>query len=349
MFKHRSILKHVDAFRRFESFRVISICKAESWLNENSSSTPREMRRGGPLARGVDSMDGTASGSEWVCEWCEKLNSAGRLCTGCTLSVHIGACTLPRPRPRSPEVQNSVPASAASGVASADQTAARSTEEPTCLTEEQRAPQRQRLFPQSKAGASNRILEGRTRPTRRPSRSTTRRRSRSRSRADSMIPEPPLSPEDPAFRAGPADALSSSSLPVWCPRGRRYRSSARGGRPSVGTHGTAAIEALIDLTEEFPLGSGSRDEEPPPSRRAPGPASSQPVRLPWEMLSPAWELLSPSMGLTRLGRHRAADRREPEPEPEPEPLTLRCESMRLITGACRRDPYELSPEADPPA
>ena len=291
-------------------------------------------------------MDGTASGSEWVCEWCEKLNSAGRLCTGCTLPVHMGACTLPRPRPRSPEVQNSVPASASSGVASADQTAARSTEEPTCLTEEQRAPQRQRLFAMSKAGASNRILEGRTRPTRRPSRSTTRRRSRSRSRADSMIPEPPLSPEDPAFRAGPADALSSSSLPVWCPRGRRYRSSARGGRPSVGTHGTAAREALIDLTGEAPLRSGSRGEEPPPSRRAPVPASSQPVRLPW----------------TGSGRHRAADRGErepggepyrrepdPEPEPEPEPLTLRCEITRMNAGSIGRDPYELPPEAVPPA
>ena len=79
-----------------------------------------------------------------------------------------------------------------------------------------------------------------------------------------------------------------------------------------------AMEALIDLTEETPL-----------------------------RLSPAWELLSPRMGF--LGRHRAADRREPEPEPEPGPLTLRRESMRLIAGSIGRDPYELPPEADPPA
>ena len=290
---------------------------------KNSSSTPREMRRGGPLARGVDSMDGAAPGSEWICEWCGKGNSvAGRFCTGCTVpAVHRGACTLPRPRPRIPEAQNSAPASSSSGVASADQTAARCTEEPTCLTEEQRAPQR--LLARSKA--SGRILDHRARPTRRPSRSTTRRRSRSRSRADSMIPEPPLSPV-----------------------------SARGGRPAVGTHGTAAIEALIDLTGEAPpLRSGSRGEEPPPSRWAPGPASSQPVSRLWELLSPETML---RMGL--LGRHRAADRGEHEPggepdcrepEPEPEPLTLRCESMRLIAGSIRRDPYELLPEADPPA
>ena len=176
---------------------------------KNSSSTPREMRRGGPLARGVDSMDGAAPASEWICEWCGKGNSAvGRFCTGCCIVL------LPtRPRPQIPEAQNSAPASSSSGVASADQTAARCTEEPTCLTEEQRAPQR--LFAKSKARASNRILESRARPT--------RRRSRSRSRADSMIAEPPLSPV-----------------------------SARGGRPAVGTHGTAAIEALIDLAGEAP-------------------------------------------------------------------------------------------------
>ena len=299
-------------------------------------------------------MDGAAPGSEGIiCEWCGKGNSVvARFCTGCTVPVHGGACTLPRPSPRIPEAQNSAPASASSGVASADQTAARSTEEPTGLTEEQRAPQR--LFARSKSGASNRILEGRARPTRRPSRSTTRRRSRSRIRADSMIPEPPLSPEEPALRAGPADAPSSSSLPVWCPRERRYLSSARGGRPSVGTHGTAAIEALIDLTGEAPpLRSGSRGEEPPPSRRAPGPASSQPVSRLWELLSPETML---RMGF--LGRHRAADRGEHEPggerdrrepEPEPEPLTLNWESMRLIAGSITRDPYELLPEADPPA
>ena len=236
-------------------------------------------------------MDGAAPASEWICEWCGKGNSAvGRFCTGCCIVV------LPtRPRPRIPEAQNSAPASSSSGVASADQTAARCTEEPTCLTEEQRAPQR--LFARSKARASNRILEGRACPT--------RRRSRSRSRADSMIAEPPLSPV-----------------------------SARGGRPAVGTHGTAAREALIDLAGEAPpLRSGSRGEEPPPSRRAPGPASSQPVSRLWELVSPETML---RMGL--LGRHRAADRGEHapggepdrrEPEPEPEPLTLRCESMRL--------------------
>lgn len=137
-----------------------------------------------------------------------------------------------------------------------------------------------------------------------------------------MIPEPPLSPV-----------------------------SARGGRPALGTHGTAAREALtrlIDLTEEAPLRSGSRGEEPPPSRRAPGPASSQPVRLGRTgELSPLWELLIAEDW--RRVRHRAADRgehepggepyrREPEPEPEPGPLTLRRESMRLIAGSIGRDP-----------
>ena len=90
------------------------------------------------------------------------------------------------------------------------------------------------------------------------------------------------------------------------------------------------------------------------------------MRLPWTgELSPLWELLSPETMLRPLGeenwwsgRHRAADRGEHEPggepdrrepEPEPEPLTLRCGSMRLIAGSIRRDPYGLSPEADPPA
>ena len=256
------------------------------------------------MARGVDSMDGAAPACEWICELCEKSNSAvDRFCTRCWAkraqlgrnSVHGGAFFLPRLRPRIPEAQDSAPASSSSGVASADQTAARCTEEPTCLTEEQRAPQR--LFARSKARASNRILEGRARPTRRPSRSTTRRRSRSRSRVDSMIPEPPLSPVSARWHA-------------------------------------AAREALIDLAgEAHPLRSGSRGEEPPPSRRAPGPASSQPVSRLWELVSPETML---RMGL--LGRHRAADRGEHapggepdrrEPEPEPEPLTLRCESMRL--------------------
>ena len=253
------------------------------------------------MARGVDSMDGAAPACEWICELCEKSNSAvDRCCTRCWAkraqlgrnSVHGGAFFLPRLRPRIPEAQNSAPASSSSGVASADQTAARCTEEPTCLTEEQRAPQR--LFAKSKARASNRILESRARPT--------RRRSRSRSRADSMIAEPPLSPV-----------------------------SARGGRPAVGTHGTAAREALIDLAgEAHPLRSGSRGEEPPPS----------PLGLVSPPVSRLWGLVSPEtmrrMGL--LGRHRAADRGEHapggepdrrEPEPELEPLTLRCESMRL--------------------
>ena len=248
-------------------------------------------------------MDGAAPACEWICEWCENSHSAvGQICTGCTVPVHGGAFFLPRPRPRIPEAQNSDPACPSSGVASADQTAARCTEEPTCLTEEQRAPQR--LSARSKARASNRIVEGGARPSRRPSRSTTRRRSRSRSLADSMISEPPLSPV-----------------------------SARGGRPAVGTHGTAAIEGLIDLPQARPLRSGSRGEGLPPSRRAPGPASSQPVSRLWELVSPETML---RMGL--LGRHRAADRGEHapggepdrrEPEPEPEPLTLRCESMRL--------------------
>ena len=214
-----------------------------------------------------------------------------------------GRFPIPHPRPRIPEAQNSDPASSSSGVASPDQTAARCTEEPTCLTEEQRAPQR--LSARSKARASNRIVESRARPSRRPSRITTRRRSRSRSRADSMISEPQLSPV-----------------------------SARGGRGAVGSHGTAAIEGLIDLPQARPLRSGSRGEGLPPSRRAPGPASSQPVSRLWELVSRETML---RMGL--LGRHRAADRGqhspggEPdrrEPESEPEPLTLRCESMRLI-------------------
>ena len=60
----------------------------------------------------------------------------------------------------------------------------------------------------------------------------------------------------------------------------------------------------------------------------------------------------------RRVRHHAADRGEHEPggerdrrepEPEPEPLTLNWESTRLIAGSIRRDPYELLPEADPPA
>ena len=110
--------------------------------------------------------------------------------------------------------------------------------------------------------------------------------------------------------------------------------SARGGRGAVGSHGTAAIEGLIDLPQARPLRSGSRGEGLPPSRRAPGPASSQPVSRLWELVSRETML---RMGL--LGRHRAADRGqhapggEPdrrEPESEPEPLTLRCESMRLI-------------------
>ena len=172
------------------------------------------------------------------------------------MQVHGGAFFLPRPRPRIPEAQNSDPACPSSGVASADQTAARCTEEPTCLTEEQRAPQR--LSARSKARASNRIVEGRARPSRRPRRITTRRRSRSRSRTDSMISELLLSPV-----------------------------SARGGRGAVGTHGTAAMEGLIDLSRETPpLRSGSRGEELPPSRRAPGPASSQPVSRLWELVSP---------------------------------------------------------------
>ena len=242
-------------------------------------------------------MDGAAPACEWICELCEKTHSAdGPFCTGCTVIVHGGAFLLPHPRPRIPEAQNSDRASSSSGVASADQTAARCTEEPTCLTEEQRAPQR--LSARSKARASNRIVEGRARPSRRPRRITTRRRSRSRSCTDSMISELLLSPV-----------------------------SARGGRGAVGTHGTAAMEGLIDLSRETPpLRSGSRGEELPPSRRAPGPASSQPVSRLWELVSPETML---RMGL--LGRHRAADRGqhapggEPdrrEPEPEPEPLTF---------------------------
>ena len=270
------------------------------------------------MARGVDSMDGAAPACEWICELCEKTHSTdGPLCTECTVIVHGDAFLPPRPCPRIPEAQNSDPALSSSGVASADQTAARCTEEPTCLNAEERAPQR--LSARSKARASNRIVEGRARPSRRPSPITTRRRSRSRSRADSMISEPQFSPV-----------------------------SARGGRGAVGSHGTAAIEGLLDLplarplrsgsrAEELPLldlplarplRSGSRAEELPPSRRAPGPASRQPVSRLFEMLR---------TGL--LGRHRADDRGqhapggEPdrrEPESEPEPVTLRCESMRLI-------------------
>ena len=249
-------------------------------------------------------MDGAAPACEWICELCEKTHSTdGPFCTGCTVIVHGGAFLLPRPRPRIPEAQNSDPASSSSGVASADQTAARCTEEPTCLNAEQRAPQR--LSARSKARASNRIVEGRARPSRRPSRITTRRRSRSRSRADSMISEPQFSPV-----------------------------SARGGRGAVGSHGTAAIEGLLDLPLARPLRSGSRAEELPPSRRAPGPASSQPVSRLWELVS-----LETMLRMGLLGRHRAADRGqhapggEPdrrEPESEPEPVTLRCESMRLI-------------------
>ena len=250
-------------------------------------------------------MDGAAPACEWICELCEKSNSAvDRCCTRCWAkraqlgrnSVHGGAFFLPRLRPRIPEAQNSDPASSSSGLAPADQAAARCTEEPTCLTEEQRAPQR--LSARSKARASNRIVEGRARPT--------RRRSRSRSRADSMISEPLFSPV-----------------------------SARGGRGAVGTHGTAAIDGLIDLAREArPSRSGSCGEELPPSRRAPGPASSQPVSCLWELVSSETMLRT---GL--LGRHPAADRGqharggEPdrsEPEPEPEQVTLRCESMRLI-------------------
>ena len=270
---------------------------------KNSSSTPREMRRGGPLARGVDSMDGAALASEWICEWCGKGNSAvGRFCTGCTVPVHGGACTLPRPRPRIPEAQNSGHASASSGVASADQPAARSADEQGARPGLRAAPL------------------GRTRRRQRPSRSATGRRSRSRSRTDSMLPEPPISPEEPEFGAGSEDAQASSRLPVWNPWERRYFSSAREARPSVAmdTHRTAAREPPIDLTDEGPARPGS-----------------------------VFEPLGPRMAL--LARHHAANRREPEPEPEPEPLTPRCNGMRLIAGSIRRDPYGSLSEADPPA
>ena len=49
-------------------------------------------------------------------------------------------------------------------------------------------------------------------------------RRRSRSRSVSMIPEPPRSPREPEFRAGPADVQSSSSLSVRPPWASRYSS-----------------------------------------------------------------------------------------------------------------------------
>ena len=287
---------------------------------KNSSSTSREMWRGGLLEGRVELMEGAAPASEWQCERCDNRHStAGRFCTRCAVRINRGACTLPRPRPRIPEAQNSAHASASSGVASADQPAARSADEQGARPGLRAAPL------------------GRTRPRQRPSRSATRRRSRSRSRTDSMLPEPPISPEEPEFGAGPVDAQASSRLPVWSPWERRYLSSAREARPSVGTHGaadlwnragigrssmdthrTAAREPVIDLTDEGPARLGS-----------------------------VFEPLGPRMAL--LGRHCAANRREPEPEPEPEPLTLRCNGMRLIAGSIRRDPYESLSEADPPA
>ena len=288
------------------------MCKADSWLNAVRIRL---------LEGRVKSMEGAAPASEWQCERCETRHSIyGRFCTRCAvLRINRGACTLPRPRPRIPEAQHSDHASASSGVASADQPAARSADEHGARPGLRAAPL------------------GRTRPRQRPSRSATGRRSRSRSRTDSMLPEPPISPEEPEFGADPVDGQASSRLPVWNPWERRYLSSAREARPSVGTHGTAdlwnragigrssmdthrttAREPLIDLTEEGPAGLGS-----------------------------VFEPLGPRMA--RLGRHCAANRREPEPEPEPEPLTLRCNGMRLIAGSIRRDPYGSLSEADPPA
>ena len=135
-------------------------------------------------------MDGAAPACGWICELCEKTHSTdGPLCTECTVIVHGDAFLPPRPCPRIPEAQNSDPALSSSGVASADQTAARCTEEPTCLTEEQRAPQR--LSARSKARASNRIVEGRARPSRRPSRITSDQESSNISRSSSSSTSSP--------------------------------------------------------------------------------------------------------------------------------------------------------------
>ena len=265
-------------------------------------------------------MDGAAPACEWICEWCEKSHSAvGPFCTGCTVLVHGGAFFLPRPRPRIPEAQNSDHASASSGVASADQPAARSADEQGARPGLRAAPL------------------GRTRPRQRPSRSATGRRSRSRSRTDSMLPEPPISPEEPEFGAGPEEAQASSRLPVWNPWERRYLSSAREARPSVGTHGTA------DLWNRAGIGRSSMDTHRTAAREPPIDLTDEGPARPGS----AFEPLGPRMAL--LARHRAANRREPEPEPEPEPLTPRCNGMRLIAGSIRRDPYGSLSEADPPA